>query len=262
MAGKPEPPHPRTGAEFYEALPAFAEYRRAELVGMLQEVKDLADAYGSLVARATLVLGSSAPRSVRDTVFRDLMADVFDFLYEWPRPLFEGRLHVAYPLARRAYESLSLMSLCYQHEDAAKRWHDGAQISNAEVRKALSTAPMSESKEALDGLYRFFSKAAHPNRDLVAERRLGIGNEFVLGSIGRPNLVLIVDHCMHLIDMWFWFGALVAFASKEILHQADRTFGRDYLKTAARARQLQKSLASNFNRLVAEAQAETRTARR
>jgi len=58
-----------------------------ELTRQLQPVLDLADSYGLLVARAVLGMGSSPPKSRHETIVRDLIADVFDFLYEWPRPL-------------------------------------------------------------------------------------------------------------------------------------------------------------------------------
>ena len=102
----------------------------------------------------------------------------------------------------------------------------------------------------MDDLYRFFSKAAHPNRELVAERFLGEGNEFVLGSIGRPSLILVADHCIHLVEMWFWFGALVAFACKELMDKIDPMFGRDYFRTATKAEEVKKSLVEGYNALL------------
>jgi len=101
-----------SGATLYRELAFFAETRRKELVSQLQPVISLMDSYGSLVARAVFALGTVPPKSRQDVVVRDLIADVFDFLYEWRRPLFEGRFHVAFPLARRAYESLSLLVPC------------------------------------------------------------------------------------------------------------------------------------------------------
>jgi hypothetical protein len=225
---------------------------------MLQPVLDLADAYGSLIARATLALGSTPPTSQQERVVRDLMADVFDFLYEWPRPLFEGRMHVAFPLGRRAYESLSLLSACYQDRSIAERWSRGQEIRNAEIRKALAKLPFAESEAASKDLYRYFSKGSHPNRELVAERHLGEGNEFVLGSIGQPELVLVVDHCHFLVQMWFWFAALVAHLARHPLHATDPAFGKDYLATARQAQKIAEWLVENLNRLLVERQREMR----
>ena len=248
-----------SGADLYSKLPAFARLRRKELEAQLRPVLDLADAYGSLVARAVVALGFTEPNDRQDSVVRDLIADVFDFLYEWPRPLLEGRLHVSYPLARRAYESLSLLSACLQDKSIAERWDGGEQIGNAAIRKALAKLPFRESETALQELYAFFSQGTHPNRRLVSERFLGDGNEFVLGSIGQPEMVLVVDQCHRLVEMWFWFGAIVSFAAGEALSDRDPSFGRDYLATADRAREVADWLVASFNRLLEERQKEIRT---
>ncbi len=244
--------------KFLHGLPLYAETRRKELLNQLQPVLDLADAYGSLVARATIALGTVAPKGRQEEEVRDFMADVFEFLYEWPRPLFEGRVQVSLPLARRAYESLSLLSACHQDASIARRWDSGKQIGNAEIRKALAKLPFPESEQAMRDLYKFFSKGTHPNRELIAERFLGDGNEFVLGSIGEPELVLVVDQCMHLVDMWFWFGALVGFLAKEELAKTDPSFGKDYMETATQAAEIKQWLVESFNKLLPERQAELR----
>lgn len=244
------------GVELFRKLSFYAETRRKELVSQLQPVIDLVDSYGSLVARAVFALGKVPPKSRQEVVVRDLIADVFDFLYEWPRPLFEGRLDVAFPLARCAYESLSLLSACYQNASIAERWDRGEKIGNSEIRKALAGMPFPESEEALREIYKFFSKGTHPNRDLVAERFLGEGNEFVLGSIGRPDLLLVAEHCIRLVEIWFWFGALVAFVAKSTLSESDPSFGKEYMMTAEKAPSIKRLLSENFNRLLQEYQVE------
>ena len=229
---------------------------------MFQPVLDLAASYGSLVSRCVAAFGSVPPKSRSDVVIRDLIADVFDFLYEWGRPLFEGRVHVAFPLARRAYESLSLLSVCFQDRGIAERWDRGEQVGNAEIRKALANLPLPESEREMRDLYHFFSQGSHPNRNLVPERFLGDGNQFVLGSINQPELVFIVDHCRHLVDMWFWFVALTGFAAKEILVQSDPSFPNDYFPTAERAAEIKKWLNKVFNELLERRQSELQTERR
>ena len=251
-----------SGEQFYRRLPEFAEMRHQELTRMLQPVLDLAASYGSLVSRSVAALGSVPPQGRSDVVVRDLIADVFDFLYEWPRPLFEGRVHVAFPLARRAYESLSLLSVCFQDRSIAERWDRGEQIRNAEIRRALANLPLPESEQEMRELYRFFSQGSHPNRDLVPERFLGDSNRFVLGSIIHPELVVIVDHCRHLVDMWFWVGALAGYAAKEILVQSDPSFPNDYFPTAQRAAEVKKWLNKVFNELLEKRQGELRDGRR
>lgn len=243
-----------TGARFYYQLPTFAEQRRNELESRLRPVLNIADSYGCLVSRAVCALGKTPPASRHDSIIRDLIADVFDFLYEWPRLLLEGRVQVAFPLARRAYESLSLLSGFYQDSDLAQRWDRGQQIANAKVRQALAKLPFPEPEEATKKLYKFFSAGTHPNRDFVAERFLGDGNEYVLGSVGEPNLLLIVDHCHRLIQMWFWFGALVSYVAREPLRKYDPGYGDAYLEVTERAKRVTEWLVEQFNDLLDELQ--------
>ena len=247
------------GSDLYDKLPEFAAVRHKQLLQSLQPVFDLTEAYGELISRAVVALGSSKPASRQASIVRDLIADVFDFLYEWRRPLFEGRLQVGFPLGRRAYESLSLLSVCYQDEVIAIRWDRGEQIRNKEIREALARLPAGESLEPLQELYKTFSKGSHPNRELVSERFLGDGNEYVLGSIGVPELVLVVDQCISMVDLWFWFGALAGHVAKDDLAKTDPHFGRDYLEAAAHAGVVEKVVSrESFNNLLGPRQAEMR----
>jgi hypothetical protein len=165
----------------------------------------------------TLILGKTPPASGRDAAIRDLMADVFDFLME-TRPLItKGNVEIAYPLARKAYESLSLMIACHLDESLVKRWIAGKQIGNAEVRRVLGKHPLGEPQEQTKELYNFFSKTTHPNRDQIAQRFLGEGNEFVLGAIGRPSLAMLADYGIKLLNLWFWYGAFICFIYADVL---------------------------------------------
>lgn len=238
--------------DMYGQLAMFAAIRKNELTGCLQPVLDLADSYGSLVSRGVVALGTTPALSRQDAVVRDLIGDVFDFLYEWPRPVFEGRTQVAYPVARRAYESLSLLSACYQDASIAECWDRGDQIQNRDIRKALAKLPLSCDENVLTELYRFFSAGTHPNRELVGERYLGNGNDFVLGSIGAPSLILTITHSIHLVEMWFWFGALVALVAREQLTRLDPSFGEDYLAAAETASSLKKWLTDEYNKVLVE----------
>lgn len=237
----------------YEQLIEFAETREKELKSIYSSVVELTDRYAKIVCRATNILGKIKPKSKQDATVRDLMVDVFDFLWEWRRPLFEGRLQVAYPLARRAYESLSLLGICAQDSSFAEKWEKGKKISNYDIRKVLSIAPKPESEEALKELYKFFSLGAHPNRELISYRYLGEGNEFVLGSIGMPDLVFTTAHCMKLIQMWFWFVAVISYYYHTAIHGVDKQFIEDYMKTADDAKEVYDWLTANFNHLLEEA---------
>jgi hypothetical protein len=230
--------------------------RYEELSRMLGPVVNTTDAYGSLLSRLIWAIGDAPTTSVQDRVVRDLASDVFDFLLATRRPILECQLGVSYPLARRAYESLSLLAVCLQDASVAERWHGGAQISNSNVRKALADLPFKERIEDLRELYKFFSKGSHPNRDLIPERYLGDGNGYTLGSIGRPNLVLTVDACLNLLRLWAWFAAALGYFYREQVDIRDRAWGRDYLAAHKDAEAVAAQLIHEYNRLLSEAQAE------
>jgi hypothetical protein len=240
----------------YAELAEYAALRMRELSKILGQYIETTDLFGVLISRITLVLGKATPRSKQDAALRDLMADVFDFLYE-ARPLIvKGKLEIAYPLARRAYESLSLLVACYLDPKIADRWVARKQIGNAEVRRALGKHPMGESEEKMKELYTFFSSAAHPNRDVVAHRFLGEGNEFVLGAIGRPSLAMLADYALKTLNLWFWFGSCISFIYLDILAERDPGFKEDYDAAAKMARKLAPWLTEQFNRVLAQEQAE------
>ena len=168
--------------ELFDQLPRFASMRLREITAMARPYIESTDKYARAVARLTSLLGHNQPDGIQDHVVRDLMADVFDFLYEAGALIVGGKLAIAYPLARRAYESLSLLHLCSIESTWAEKWQNGKKLANSDVRKRLAKLPMGESELEMKELYDFFCTATHPNRELVAARRLGEGNEFVLGA--------------------------------------------------------------------------------
>jgi len=157
-----------------------------------------------------LILGEQEPESVQDAVVRDLMADVFDFLFESRLFILKGQTLVAFPLARRAYESMSLLHWCALDSKAAENWDKGKKVSNQDVRKALAAHTMGEPEDKLRELYKFFCEVTHPNREMITFRGLGEGNTYVFGSIGAPNLIAVADYCMKHLELWFWLCPTVA----------------------------------------------------
>lgn len=240
----------------YADLEEYAAVRTKELSEMLLPYVETTDRYGELICRITLVLGKSPPSSKQDAILRDLMADVFDFLYEARFLIIKGKLEIAYPLARRAYESLSLMVACHLEPKLADRWMAGKMISNVEVRKVLGKHPMGESEEMTKELYSFFSQAAHPNRDLVAHRFLGEGNKFVLGAIGKPSLAMLADYALKTLNLWFWFGAFISYVYLELLAKTDPDFKMDYDAAAKMAQEVAPWLTEQFNHVLVQEQAE------
>jgi hypothetical protein len=143
------------GRRAYAELTEHAALRTEEISPMLEPFTQLTDRYGELVCEITLIPGKAQPSSKRDVAMRDLMADVFDFLVETRSLIIKGKLEIAYPLARRAYESLSLMVACHLDEGLAERWMAGKQIGNVEVRRILGDHPIGEPRTHA-GTVRFF----------------------------------------------------------------------------------------------------------
>jgi hypothetical protein len=237
----------------FEQLPEFAATRLLEISSMVQPYISATDRYARLVARLTSLIGHTPPCDTQDRVIRDLLADVFDFLYESRSLIVGGKLAIAYPLARRAYESLSLLHLCAVDSSWATKWEGGKQIGNADVRNQLDRHPMGEQKFAMKDLYRFFSQASHPNRNLVANRLLGEGNEFVLGLIGKPELFLIVDYCAKHLELCHWLAATVSYFYREIIGPIDPEYFEEYNQCFEEAKPVKKWLTENSVHLHAEA---------
>jgi hypothetical protein len=184
------------------------------------------------------------------------MADVFDFLVETRSLIIKGKLEIAYPLARRAYESLSLMVACHLDEGLAERWMAGKQIGNVEVRRILGDHPIGEPQERTQELYAFFSKTSHPNRDRLAHRFLGDGNGFVLGAAGRPSLTLLADYAIKTVNMWFWFSAAISFIYFDLVREADPNFHNTYRDISESAKAIAEWLGEQFNRVLVQERAE------
>jgi hypothetical protein len=236
----------------YSDLQKFSEFRRKELGKLYKPYLDVIDRYGQLICDLSSLLGKIPPSDVQEKVVRDLMADVFDNLYESRNIILTGQLNVAYPLIRRAYESLSLLVLCALDVQTAQKWQDGKQISNSEVRKGLSNHPFGEKEENLRELYKFFSEASHPNRGLIPERHLGEGNEFVFGAIAMPDPVMVTDYLLKHLELWFWFAAVVSAVLAPRTGQDFATYRPKYLATAKGAEKCCVWLRFEFNRLLTE----------
>ena len=234
------------GVEAYRRLTEYAQLRCDELSGLVAPYIEVTDRYGELVSKLVLVLGRKAPTDPVDEACRDLLADVFDFLYEARRTILASQFSVAFPLLRRAYESTSLLAACEFDRALGERWVQGKQISNSEVRRVLSKHPMGEQLETTNKLYKFLSQGAHPNREMVPGRSLGTLNQFVLGSISQPDLIVFAEHCRQHLSLWFWFCAVITFRHKEL---TDMLYGEKYCKTADDAKKVAGWFVSETRRL-------------
>ncbi len=238
----------------YSGLQKCANFRRDELGKLYKPYIDATDLYGQLICDICSSLGNIPPSDEQEKVVRDLMADVFDNLYESRNIILTGQLNVAYPVVRRVYESLSLLALCALDKKIAQKWQAGKQISNSAVRKGLAKQPLGEKEDDLRELYKFFSQASHPNRDLIPERYLGEGNEFVLGAIGMPDLVMVTDYCLKHLSLWFWFAAVISTILGQKLGSSFSSYRARYLSVAKDAQECGEWLRIEFNRLLSETQ--------
>lgn len=216
----------------------------------------LTDSYAELVCEITDVLGTHQPNSVQDTVIRDLLADVFDALHEARRIIMTGKCSVAYPVARRVYESLSLLVLCILDSRFATKWHSRGKISNGDVRRELAKHPLGETQESTKELHDFFCLGTHPNRDLIPGRGLGEGNQFTLGAVIKPSLALVTEYCMIHLRMWFWFTAVLLHRHHLLVVAAKPDIGNRYLSVARSAQNLQTELECHWKRLLREEQSQ------
>ncbi len=249
---------PKNADEHYDLLPEYARSREAETRVMLQPYIEATDNFGKLISRLIYLLGAAPPANVQDSVVRDLTADIFDFLYEARPLILSGKLHVAYPLLRRAFESLCLLHACLLDKEDAEKWQGGKKYENRDLRHLLGKHPMGEPEPNLREMYTFFSRATHPNRDMIAARMLGEGNKWVLGAIGMPELVVMVDHCMKSLELWFWLSASVTHFYKDRLIKDHRDYMHLYYQSVDFEKEVYAWLVKHFNKLLSDAQTQAR----
>lgn len=234
----------------FELLREYAEKRRKELSDLLEPYVSVTDNYGRLLCNLSKALGRNKPISLQDRVLRDLLSDVFDFLYEARDLIISAKTNIAFPVIRRAYESLSLLALCTIDGKYAEKWSNGKEIKNFEIRQELSKHDLGENENDTKSIYEFFSKTSHPNRCIIPERYLGEGNEFVFGSIGMPDPVLATDYCMKHLSLWFWFGAVVSSFYSKNIPILDVNYGKNYLNVANQAKIVSDWLTKSYNHLL------------
>lgn len=236
----------------YVQLMKYSSLREKEISPMLTPYIEATDKYGRLLCRLCIYLGECEPISIQDSVIRDLMADIFDFLYESRHFIIKGQTLVAYPLARRAYESLSLLHWCVLDSNTAEKWAKGTQFKNEDIRRALGKHPMGEPEADLRKLYKFFCEMTHPNREMIAYRGLGEGNQFVFGSVGKPNLIEVADYCMKHLELWHWLCPTVAWFYRDSHIQADPKFYDEYDEARQFAQQVKTWLVEQYNYVLDE----------
>lgn len=151
------------------------------------------------------MLGDSLPKDEYDRVQRDLACDTLDSLWCAERALLQGCENQAVVLLRRAYETTALMAYFFNYPERTNQWNGGKKIRQSVVRTALGNAPVPESKEDLDEMYRVYSLFSHVNRDTVYRRLLGAGNRFTLGAQGNVSEDNVAAVVCELLRQTMWF---------------------------------------------------------
>ena len=222
------------GKKEHRLLSEYSEARNTELTRIFDSESDVIQFYEILVCALTLILAESRSDKVHDRSIRDLMADTFDTLYFCRKAIYSGFFGVAFPLMRISFEKIALIHYFMLLPEKAKVWDSGKTIMNSEVRRFLDSQPMGEDGTDLKRFYDKYSSAIHLNRSYVPERFLGEGNEFVLGVIGAPDLFVVADFVAELLDLWFWFGAIISFNYRKEIEKHSTDFHRYYFKIAGR----------------------------
>lgn len=240
----------------FDELPTYRETRRNELTGMLSDFVKVTDLYRKLISRVVVVLGNSKPKSIQDAVVRDLVCDAFDYLDYSKMVTMEGKPDIAYLLLRRAFETISLLAVCVQDRSVAEKWHNGKKFKNVDMRKLQKSMKYAEDADWMKEFYDESSDFQHPNRETIGFRFLGNGNEYTLGSIGKPDLVLVTRVCLHILHFYFWIAPILGVYYVGVLAPTYPQFIHDYDKARFDANKVAKDLNANFARLLVEAQSE------
>jgi hypothetical protein len=220
--------------------------------------------YEALACQLTLQLGDYPPVSEVDRACRDLFADTFDSLYVARHLVLRHYASSAYPLIRRAFETICLMEYFPHAADRARAWLRDEEIKNVEIRKFLE-AQGSESGVGLKAVYKFLAGGAHPTRSFIPKRLLGDGNRFVLGSIMPLTYSGVSGYILELLRTWFWYMAVANFTFASMSLPVNSAYFDEYTSTAEEAQRAIKRLAQQMPRIVAADRAQLakeRTARK
>ena len=242
----------RQAKESWLQLPAYGKQRYDESSRMFKDEIHVLEGYEQLGCRVALVLGKNKPQDLTDSSLRDIFADVFSSLYLARDLIFKGYLDHSFPLLRRAFEATCLLQYLAFLPEKAKVWDSGHQINLREIKQFLDSYPMGESAKMLEKDYTFYSRGTHVNRDYIPHRYLGDGNEFVLGAIGVPNLLIVTDYLDRLVGLWFWVMAVTTFNYRELVTQVDPACHENYMELAGKAQAATKRISGIRKKLYDE----------
>jgi hypothetical protein len=175
------------------------------------------------------LLGDMPPKDDYDRTQRDLTCDTLDSLWCAERALLHGYENQALVLLRRAYETTALMAYFFNFPEKVKDWQNGRMIRQSVIRKSLGTAPVPESKEGLDEMYRVYSLFSHVNRETLYHRLLGEDNRLTLGSQGNADEESVGAVVNELLRQTMWFVDVSNFTFAKLGLRPDAAFVKQML---------------------------------
>jgi hypothetical protein len=225
------------GVGYHAYLAERPAAHRADLSKEFAKELEIILEYERFLCGLTAIVGRTQPTDEADRALRDLLAETFDMLYAARSLIFDGFSSAPFPLLRRAFECICLFHYVLLNVENAKKWVDGSEISNGDIRKFMSRKGLPEYAESLRKTYGLQSRSVHPNRGHMVMRRLGEGCGFSLAGAGSPPQLIVAHYLQELIDMWAWFSRLAVERFSSALGEAHREVARyeDELSTRALA---------------------------
>ncbi len=249
---------PREWKPFSELAGIEAD-RRVVIEEMFEHEFGFIDDCLALAAKQVEILGSIRPTSVEDVSMRDLGCDAFEFLYGARGAIASNRSSVAFPVMRRAFESVTLCNLFITKPEFAQAWAKGKTISNTDVWKNLEHNPNIGSITEIREVYKHFSQGTHANRTHIPYLFLGEGNQFTLGAIPPVDALTLGTHLRDLVQLCYWYvGVFLWFYRESLPAIFGSDFAREFLGLTPRLKEIRLTLDEQLDRLHAEHMKESR----
>lgn len=251
---KPEKYTKEEAIKLYNSFDSLFDKRVEAISYILKPYFEVVNDYGQLFSRIHYMIGFIEPKDDFETIQRNLSADAFDFLNETKYLIKRGQYDITYPIARRAFETITLMIAFHFNHELAIKWKGGKEIPNREVRVELDQHKEigGESKESMKNLYDYFSKKSHPNYVAIPQRLIGVGNYFAIGPMPEPLLLPIVDLCIEIIDLWFWLIAYTWYYNLNYVNEFDSSLIEDYTEKKRKVLEVRKWLIEQKLNLIDE----------
>ena len=206
-----------------------------------------------LISRIALILGNIPPTDVADESIRDLLGDTFDSLFTAKEIIYKGYLGTPFVLLRRAWETVSLMTLFMLHPVKSQDWRKGKEIKQSDIRKAHEKHPSGGDVKWQKEMHTYFAKYAHPNSSIIPYRGLGAGSEYTMGNFAKPEPMLTMPNLIRLIQLWACLRHILVRRYGQQLFVTDPKLKKALEKISdAQASKLNVDLQAKYDKLVRE----------